>query len=87
MRVNVFAALSARPGLVSLAQTVGQQRGKRVAANSVYRIIDPFVHTKLANRIESANAYLTKTHRGCRHDCIYSSETIVEQPATWMKTA
>jgi Fur family zinc uptake transcriptional regulator len=50
---------------------VGQRRGKRVAANSVYRILDLFVRTNLANRIESANAYLANTHPGCRHDCIF----------------
>ncbi|HTK71135.1 MAG TPA: transcriptional repressor, partial [Croceibacterium sp.] len=27
--------------------------------------------TNLANRIESANAYLVNTHPGCRHDCIF----------------
>jgi len=42
-----------------------------VAANSVYRILDLFVRNNLANRIESANAYLVNTHPGCRHDCIF----------------
>ena len=47
------------------------ERGKRVAANSVYRILDLFVRTNLANRVESANAYLANSHPGCRHDCIF----------------
>ena len=42
-----------------------------MAPNSVYRILDLFVRTNLANRIESANAYLVNTHPGCRHDCIF----------------
>ena len=46
-------------------------QGRRVAANSVYRILDLFVRTNLANRIESANAYLANSHPGCRHDCIF----------------
>ena len=29
------------------------------------------VRTNLANRIESANAYLANVHPGCRHDCIF----------------
>ncbi len=74
MREDVFAALSAqgRPASAyDIAEQVGQQRGKRVAANSVYRILDLFVRTNLANRIESANAYLANAHPGCRHDCIF----------------
>jgi Fur family zinc uptake transcriptional regulator len=74
MRASVFAALAeqARPvSAYDIAEEVGKQRGKRVAANSIYRILDLFVRTNLANRIESANAFIANTHPGCRHDCIY----------------
>lgn len=74
MRGDVFNALIShgRPASAyDIADIVGQQRGKRVAPNSVYRILDLFVRTNLANRIESANAYLANTHPGCQHDCIY----------------
>ena len=74
MRADVFEALAAQDRPASaydIAEAVGTRRGKRVAANSVYRILDLFVRTNLANRIESANAYLVNTHPGCRHDCIY----------------
>jgi Fur family zinc uptake transcriptional regulator len=50
---------------------VGTRRGKRVAANSVYRILDLFVRTNLARRVESANAYVANSHPGCHHDCIF----------------
>jgi Fur family zinc uptake transcriptional regulator len=50
---------------------VGSRRGKRVAANSVYRILDLFVRTNLARRVESANAYVANSHPGCHHDCIF----------------
>jgi Fur family zinc uptake transcriptional regulator len=50
---------------------VSKARGKRVAANSVYRILDLFVATNLARRVESANAYIANPHPGCRHDCIF----------------
>jgi Fur family transcriptional regulator, zinc uptake regulator len=74
MRADVFSVLSSYDKPASaydIAEAVGQARGKRVAANSVYRILDLFVRTNLANRIESANAYLANTHPGCRHDCIF----------------
>ncbi len=74
MRSDVFEALAAQERPASaydIAEQVGQRRGKRVAPNSVYRILDLFVRTNLANRIESANAYLANTHPGCHHDCIF----------------
>ena len=74
MRADVFEALAAhdRPASAyDIAETVGARRGKRVAANSVYRILDLFVRTNLARRVESANAYLANSHPGCRHDCIF----------------
>ena len=74
MREDVFRSLAAQERPASaydIAEAVGKARGKRVAANSVYRILDLFVRTNLANRIESANAYLANTHPGCRHDCIF----------------
>ncbi len=74
MRATVFEALAARAAPASaydIAEDVAAARGKRVAANSVYRILDLFVRTNLARRVESANAYLANPHPGCRHDCIF----------------
>jgi Fur family zinc uptake transcriptional regulator len=74
MRADVFAALAAldRPGSAyDLAESVSALRGKRIAPNSVYRILDLFVRTNLARRVESANAYIANSHPGCRHDCIF----------------
>lgn len=74
MRRDVFAALAAQQRPVSaydVAESVSQAQGRRVAANSVYRILDLFVRTNLARRIESANAYVANSHPGCRHDCIF----------------
>lgn len=74
MRADVFEALAARTKPASaydIAESVGSNRGKRVAANSVYRILDLFVRTNLARRVESANAYVANSHPGCRHDCIF----------------
>ena len=74
MRAEVFGALAAQDRPVSaydIADHVTKARGKRVAANSVYRILDLFVATNLARRVESANAYIANPHPGCRHDCIF----------------
>jgi Fur family zinc uptake transcriptional regulator len=74
MRQSVFEELAAHDKPASaydIADNLSASRGKRVAPNSVYRILDLFVRTNLANRIESANAYLVNTHPGCRHDCIF----------------
>lgn len=74
MRADVFDALVLRDKPASaydIAESVGARRGKRVAANSVYRILDLFVRSNLARRVESANAYVANPHPGCRHDCIF----------------
>lgn len=74
MRSDVFEALSRQERPVSaydVAEDVSRVRGRRVAANSVYRILDLFVRTNLARRVESANAYVANSHPGCRHDCIF----------------
>jgi Fur family zinc uptake transcriptional regulator len=74
MRAEVFDALAGQPRPASaydIAEAVSRARGKRVAANSVYRILDLFVKSNLARRVESANAYIANPHPGCRHDCIF----------------
>ena len=74
MRSAVFEALAAfdKPASAyDIAEAVSKARGKRVAANSVYRILDLFVGTNLARRVESANAYVANAHPGCLHDCIF----------------
>jgi Fur family zinc uptake transcriptional regulator len=74
MRADVFEALAgqSRPASAyDVAEAVSAARGKRVAANSVYRILDLFVRTNLARRVESANAWLANSHPGCQHDCIF----------------
>ncbi|MGY6550663.1 MAG: Fur family transcriptional regulator [Erythrobacter sp.] len=74
MREAVFAELARHERPVSaydIADHLSAARGKRVAPNSVYRILDVFVTNNLAMRVESANAYLANTHPGCAHDCIF----------------
>ena len=74
MRADIFAVLATfdKPASAyDIADLVSQKRGKRVAPNSVYRILDLFVSNNLASRVESANAYLANAHPGCLHDCIF----------------
>lgn len=74
MREDVFAELARHDKPASaydIADNLSRSRGKRVAPNSVYRILDLFVTNNLALRVESANAYLANTHPGCAHDCIF----------------
>lgn len=74
MRSAVFEALAGfdKPASAyDIAEAVSTARGKRVAANTVYRILDLFVGTNLARRVESANAYVANAHPGCLHDCIF----------------
>jgi len=74
MRESVFEALAsfARPASAyDIAEAVSNKQGRRVAANSVYRILDLFVGSNLARRVESANAYVANAHPDCLHDCIF----------------
>lgn len=74
MRASVFSALSAftRPASAyDIAEAVSQAEGRRVAANSIYRILDLFVASNVARRVESANAFIVNAHPDCRHDCIF----------------
>lgn len=74
MREAVFTELAKHERPVSaydIADNLSASRGKRVAPNSIYRILDLFVATNLALRVESSNAFLANTHPGCQHDCIF----------------
>ena len=74
MRAHIFQALAGfdKPASAyDIADAVSQREGRRIAANSVYRILDLFVGANLARRVESANAYVANAHPDCLHDCIF----------------
>jgi Fur family transcriptional regulator, zinc uptake regulator len=74
MRADIFESLKGfeKPASAyDIAEAVSKSRGKRVAANSVYRILDVFVGANIATRVESANAYIANAHPDCVHDCIF----------------
>lgn len=74
MRARVFVALAGfdKPASAyDIAEAVSRVEGRRVAANSIYRILDLFVASNLARKVESANAYVANAHPDCLHDCIF----------------
>ena len=74
MRAAVFDALASfdKPASAyDVAEAVSKAERRRIAANSVYRILDLFVEANLARRVESENAYLANKHPECLHDCIF----------------
>lgn len=74
LRAQVFEVLAAAGQPVSaydVADRLSAGLGRRIAANSVYRILDLFVEHDLAKRVESRNAYVANVHPECTHDCIF----------------
>ncbi len=74
MRAAVFESLAGfdRPASAyDIAEAVSNAQERRVAANSVYRILDLFTAANVARRVESENAYLANRHPDCLHDCIF----------------
>jgi len=74
LRASVFAALAAFEAPASayeVTEAVSNAQGRRVLANSVYRILDLFTATNIATRVESQNAFLVNAHPLHQHDCIF----------------
>lgn len=74
MRRAVFETLAGfeRPASAyDIAEALSKAQGRRIAANSIYRILDLFTAANLARRVESANAYVANAHPDCLHDCIF----------------
>ena len=74
MRASVFGALAGfdRPASAyDVTEALSKSENRRIAANSVYRILDLFVGTNLVRRVESENAFVVNAHPDCLHDCIF----------------
>ncbi|MCJ2188836.1 Fur family transcriptional regulator [Novosphingobium beihaiensis] len=74
MREKVFEILAASGQPLSAYDVADRLSGlleRRIAPNSVYRILDLFVARNLALRVESRNAFLVNVHPGCVHDCMF----------------
>ena len=68
---DVLAKFTTPASAYDIADKVSTRRGKRIAPNSIYRILDLFVANNLAKRVEVANAFVVNSHPGCVHDCIF----------------
>ena len=74
MRSSVFDALAGfdKPASAyDVTEVISKRENRRVAANSVYRILDLFVGANLVRRVESENGYVINAHPDCLHDCIF----------------
>lgn len=74
LRAAVFDALAAFPAPASaydIIEAVSRSQGRRLAATSVYRILDLFTASNLATKVESENAYIVNAHPTRLHDCIF----------------
>lgn len=74
LRAAVFETLARADKPVSaydIAEALSREQERRIAPNSVYRILDLFEESNLVRRIESANAYVANAHPQCVHDCIF----------------
>lgn len=74
LRAQIFGVLAGfeKPASAyDIAEGVSKAAGRRIAPNTVYRILDLFVTSNLARRVESANAYVANAHPDCLHDCIF----------------
>jgi Fur family transcriptional regulator, zinc uptake regulator len=73
LRSKVYDALVelGRPASAYEVADLLSRAGRRVPANSVYRILDVFTRANLVHRVESTNAYVVNVHPECRHDCAF----------------
>ena len=74
LRATVFQAVQAaeKPATAyDVADAISLAQGRRIAPNSVYRILDLFVATNLVRKVESTNTFVVNAHPTCEHDCIF----------------
>lgn len=73
LRASVFDALAtfdAPASAYEITDAVSRAAGRRLTANSIYRILDLFTATNVATRVESRNAFIVNVHPLQRRDCI-----------------
>lgn len=74
LRASLYQLLRAQTQPASaydIAEALSARVKRRIAPNTVYRLLDLLVATNLATRIESRNAYLASSHPEHVHDCIF----------------
>jgi Fur family transcriptional regulator, zinc uptake regulator len=74
IRAAVYDAIAKADAPLSaydIADRMSTQLTRRIAPNTVYRILDLFLAHNIVSRIESKNAYVACAHPDAREDCIF----------------
>lgn len=67
---DVLATSKAPASAYEITDAVSRAEGRRLTANSIYRILDLFTAANIVTRVESRNAFIVNVHPDQRHDCI-----------------
>lgn len=74
LRAKVFSTVQTaqKPATAyDIADAISKAEDRRIAPNSIYRILDLFVAANLVRKLESTNTYVVNAHPTCEHDCIF----------------
>ncbi len=68
---DVIVAAEAPLSAYDIADRMSSRMTRRIAPNTVYRILDLFLAHNIVSRIESKNAYMACAHPDAKEDCIF----------------
>jgi Fur family transcriptional regulator, zinc uptake regulator len=68
---DVIVEANAPLSAYDIADRMSVRLTRRIAPNTVYRILDLFLAHNIVNRIESKNAYIACAHPDAKEDCIF----------------
>jgi Fur family transcriptional regulator, zinc uptake regulator len=74
IRAAVYDAIVAAEAPLSaydIADRMSTKLARRIAPNTVYRILDLFLAHNIVSRIESKNAYVACAHPDAKEDCLF----------------
>lgn len=68
---DVIVAADAPLSAYDIADRMSARLARRIAPNTVYRILELFLIHNIVSRIESKNAYVACAHPDAKEDCIF----------------
>jgi Fur family transcriptional regulator, zinc uptake regulator len=68
---DVIVGADAPLSAYDIADRMSARLTRRIAPNTVYRILDLFLAHNIVSRIESKNAYVACAHPNAKEDCIF----------------
>jgi Fur family transcriptional regulator, zinc uptake regulator len=68
---DTIVAAEAPLSAYDIADRMSTRLSRRIAPNTVYRILDLFLAHNIISRIESKNAYVACAHPDAKEDCIF----------------